>query len=508
MTRIVTDYLCQTAKRYPDKVAFVDEKRSITFSKLQEEAHHIANSIINAGLFKKPILVYLGKSVEVVAAFEGITYSGNFYSPLDTHMPEERIAKIVEKLDPAAIITDEAHKEDAEKILVGGVLLTYEDALKTPIDVAQIEETTARIIDSDVLYVLFTSGSTGTPKGVIISHKGIVDLSEWISKDLRFDESIVFGNQSPFYFSFSVYEIYQTLKNGSTTYIIPQKLFSQPTKLMAYLEENKVNTIIWVPSILTFVSTLKALNRPHLTHIKNIFFGAESFQTKHLNRWMDEYPDVRFINLFGPTEVTDTCTWYEIDRRFEDGELLPIGKSCTNKDCFLLDDGKLVTEPGQMGEICMRGSGVAYGYYNDPERTEEAFIQNPLNTAYKETIYCTGDLGRYNERGEMVYVCRKDFQIKHRGRRIELGEIETAVTALVGISECCCLYDNKKLRIVLFYTGSIEGKEINERLKESLPDYMIPGKRVQLDSMPHNLNGKIDRQVLKSMLENEEQEES
>lgn len=501
MARIVTDYLDHTAMQYPDKIAFVDEKRSITFSQLQKEAHHIASKIIDIGLYKKPILVYLNKSVQVVAAFEGITYSGNFYSPLDTCMPEERIAKIVEKLKPAAIITDAAHKEEAKTILKDRVLITYEEALNTPIDLDKIKNTTMRIIDSDVLYVLFTSGSTGTPKGVIISHKGIVDLSEWIAKDLHFDENTIFGNQSPFYFSFSAYEIYQTLRNGSTTYIIPQKLFTQPTKLMSYLEEYKVNTIIWVPSILTFISTLKALNRPHLNYIKNIFFGAESFQTKHLNRWMDEYPEARFVNLFGPTEVTDTCTWYEINRRFEDGELLPIGQSCTNKDCFLLDEGKLVKEPGQMGEICMRGSGVAYGYYNDPERTEEVFIQNPLNAAYKETIYCTGDLGRYNEHGELVYVCRKDFQIKHRGRRIELGEIETAVTALEGISECCCLYDSNKLRIVLFYSGSIEGKEINERLKESLPDYMIPSKRVQLDSMPHNLNGKIDRQALKSVLE-------
>lgn len=219
-----------------------------------------------------------------------------------------------------------------------------------------------------------------------------------------------------------MYEIYQTLRNGSTTYIVPQNLFSQPVKLMSYLEEKKVNTIIWVPSILTFISTLKALSRPHLTYIKNIFFGAESFQVKHLNRWMDEYPNVRFINLFGPTEVTDTCTWYEIDRRFEEGELLPIGRSCINKDCFLLDEGKLITETGKIGEICMRGTGVAYGYYNDSERTAEVFIQNPLNTAYKETVYCTGDLGRYNEHGELVYVCRKDFQIKHRGRRIELGK--------------------------------------------------------------------------------------
>lgn len=503
MARVVTDYLDQTAQIYPAKTAFIDENRGITFSELQNEAWHIAENLINARLFKQPVLVYLDKSVEVIVAFSGITYSGNFYIPLDTHMPEDRILKIVSKFNTITIITDKAHRKEAEKICEGGLLLIYEECQEAPIDIDKIYKVTEKIIDSDVLYVLFTSGSTGTPKGVIISHKGIIDLSEWIAKELNFDKNIIFANQSPFYFSFSVYEIYQTLRNGSTTYIVPQQLFSQPTKLMAYLEEYKINTIIWVPSILTFISTLKALNRPHLTHIKNIFFGAESFQVKHLNRWMEEYSNARFVNLFGPTEVTDTCTWYEINRRFESDELLPIGKSCTNKDCFLLDEGKLVTEVGKIGEICMRGSGVAYGYYNDPERTAEVFIQNPLNTAYKEIIYSTGDLGRYNERGELVYICRKDFQIKHRGHRIELGEIETAVAALDGISECCCLYDNQKLRIVLFYTGSIEGKKINEKLKDKLPDYMIPNKRVLLNAMPHNLNGKIDRQKLKDMLKYE-----
>lgn len=502
MAIVVTDYLDKTAEAYPDKIAFVDEKRKITFQELRTEAHHIANVLIESDIFKQPVIVYLDKSVECVAAFSGVTYSGNFYSPIDTHMPKERIAKIVDKLSPAAIVTDRMHYEEAKKIIGDGkVLVLYEDAQQIAVDIALIQKTVDKVIDSDILYVLFTSGSTGTPKGVIISHKGIVDLTEWITDALEFNENIIFGNQSPFYFSFSVYEIYQTLKNGCTTYIIPQKLFSQPTKLMVYLDENMVNTIIWVPSMLTIISTLRALNKPHLNHLKNVFFGAESFQVKHLNRWMDEYPDARFINLFGPTEVTDTCTWYEIKKRFEDNELLPIGKACKNKDVFLLDDGKLVSEPGVMGEICMRGSGVAYGYYNDPERTAEAFVQNPLNTTYHETIYCTGDLGKYNDQGELVYVCRKDFQIKYGGRRIELGEIETAASAIEGVEDCCCLYDSDKLRIVLFYVGKIDEKKINEQLKEKLPDYMVPGKRIQLDSMPHNLNGKIDRQALKAVLE-------
>ena len=214
--RIVTDYLDQTALQYPDKVAFVDENRSITFRELQNDAHHIASQLIAAKLFKKPIMVYLDKSVEVISTFAGISYSGNFYCPLDTQMPAERISKIIEKLQPAAIITDEAHREEASTLCGENILLlTCEAALSSPVDTKQIYAVTEKIIDSDVLYVLFTSGSTGTPKGVIVSHRGIIDLSEWIATDLNLDNTTIFANQSPFYFSFSVYEIYQTLRNGS-----------------------------------------------------------------------------------------------------------------------------------------------------------------------------------------------------------------------------------------------------------------------------------------------------
>lgn len=501
MVRVVTDYLDATVQKCPNKVAFADEKRELTFLQLQNEAHHIATALIQYGYRKQPVLIYLDKSVEVLAAFQGVTYSGNFYSPLDTHMPQDRIGKIVERLQPVAVITDRTHKEEAEAIANGSTIFIYEEIQNNVIDKKKIDKAVENIIDTDILYVLFTSGSTGVPKGGTISHKAIIDFTEWAAKDLGFTIESVMGNQCPLYFSMSIYDVYETLKCGCTTYIIPQMLFSQPVKLMKYLDEKKINTLVWVPSILMFISTLKALNRPHLVHLKNLFFGAEVFQTKHLNRWMNEYPDVRFVNIYGPTEITDTCIYYDVKKRFADDEMLPIGIPCRNKDCFLLDDeNKLVTKIGEIGEICARGTGLAYGYYNDPERTAEAFVQNPLNTAYKETIYRTGDLARYNEDGDLVYVCRKDFQIKHRGHRIELGEIETAVSALDGVDDNCCLYDSEKLRIVLFYTGSAEGKTINEELTKALPDYMVPGKRIHLEAMPKNINGKTDRQKLKEIL--------
>ena len=153
-----------------------------------------------------------------------------------------------------------------------------------------------------------------------------------------------------------------------------------------------------------------------------------------------------------------------------------------------------------MGELCVRGAFLAYGYYKNPEKTAEVFVQNPLNDAYPEIIYRTGDLVKYNEYGELIYICRKDFQIKHMGHRIELGEIETAVSSLPEIHANVCLYDDKKNRIVLFYTGNIEEKSLGEQLHKLLPEYMLPNKRCHLKIMPLNLNGKIDRQELKKLL--------
>lgn len=504
MARIVTDYLDHTAETYPDKPAFVDRRRSISFRELQNEAHHIASEIIALGLWKQPVVVYLNKSVECIAAFEGVTYSGNFYSPLDTKMPPERIHKIIDRLKPSAVITDSEHKSEAEEFSEGAHVILYDEAQKNAINYEGIENAKNRIIDSDVLYVLFTSGSTGTPKGAIISHRGIIDLMGWATHDLGFGHDTVFANQSPFSFSFSVFEIYQTLKHGATTYITPEELFAQPARLMHYFNDNNADTLICVPSLLQMLSQLGVLEKIHVNSLKNIFFGGELFQMKYFNRWRREYPNVRFMISFGPTEVTDTCVYYEIKRHFRDDEVLPAGITCSNKDCFILDESnRLITEPGILGEMCVRGSGISYGYYNDPENTAKAFVQNPLNTSYPEIIYRTGDLVRYNEYGEFVYVCRKDFQIKHKGIRIELGEIEAAVSSFSEIEDCCCLYDSERQRITLFYTGKIDRSDLDSKLKVLLPDYMIPRKYVQLEIMPHNMNGKIDRPRLKEYMKEE-----
>lgn len=500
MTILVTDYLERTAKKFPDKVAFADDKVSMTFSELRDSARRIATVLVKHNFFKQPVVVYMEKSPACIAAFMGVAYSGNFYTPIDVSMPEKRVKKILETLQPVVIITDKAHKKTAELIVDKNNLLMYEDMCTCPNNEKILAERRGRIIDTDILYVLFTSGSTGVPKGVIVGHRALIAYIEWVSKEFKLSECEILGNQTPFYFSMSVLDIYQTIRNGSTLYIIPKMLFSFPIRLLEYINEKQISFIYWVPSALCLPVNLKAMGKRDISCLKKVLFAGEVMPVKQLNVWRHELPNAEFSNLFGPTEVTDICSFYRVNRDLSDNESVPIGRACDNTGLLILDSADQEVVGGEMGELCVRGSFLSYGYYKNPQKTAEVFVQNPLNNSYPEIIYRTGDLVRYNEFGELVYVCRKDFQIKHMGHRIELGEIETAVSSIDGIYANVCLYDDRRNVIVLFYTGSVNEKKLAEQLRELLPGYMLPGKRCRLSTMPLNLNGKIDRQKLKAQL--------
>jgi len=502
MNSNVFEWLIETKKAYPDKAALIDSNETITFSQYYSKSLGIARAVIDKNVGPKmPVVVYLEKSARVLVSFMGIAASGNFYSPIDIDMPASRVNKILETLKPALVITTAELKPEFAKYDYSGEYLLYED-IKPLEEDEKVEEALSKIIDTDLLYVLFTSGSTGTPKGVCIAHRGVIDYIDWVTKTFNVDKDDRFGNQAPFYFDNSILDIYSTMKTGATMYVIPKKLFSQPVPLMEYLKENQINTIFWVPSALMVISKLKAFRNVDLSDtLKKVLFCGEVMPNKQLNIWRSYLPNVTYANLYGPTEITDACTYYIVDREFSDDESLPIGYAMKNTDILVLDDeNKLVTEPNKVGELCVRGTGIAYGYYNNPEKTKEAFVQNPLNSAYEEKIYRTGDLVSYNERGEIIYLSRKDFQIKHMGHRIELGEIETAVSSLEGVTSCCCLYDDKHSKIVLFVDKEMTKEDARKDLETMIPEYMIPGKIKFMETFPLNANGKIDRVKLKELL--------
>ena len=504
MNANVLTYLDENAKRLPDKVAIWDDGNETTYKQYRDKGLAIAEQIITLGISKKPIVVYMAKSAKVLISFAAVGYSRNFYSPIDVEMPDARVVKIFETLKPALVITTEDLKDKLPNFGYDGRVILYEDISDEPTDESAVVRIQGKIIDTDLLYVLFTSGSTGVPKGVGITHRGVIDYADAHVQLFDYNENDNIGNQAQFFFDLSVGDIYPAMKSGAQLTLIPHGLFMRPVKLLDFIKERNINTIYWVPSALMIVSRLKAFRNVDVSGtIKKVMFCGEVMQSKQLNIWRSYIPDAMYCNLYGPTEATVASTYFIVNRDIDDSESLPIGEAMPNSDILILDeDDKEVmpTDTESVGELCIRGTGVTVGYYANEEKTKEALVQNPLVTAYEEKIYRTGDLVRYNSRGELTYVCRKDFQVKHMGHRIELGEIETAYSAIEDMPVGCVLYDDNHSRIVLITEGEINKEEVSERIEGMVPEYMVPNKYISVEKMPLNANGKIDRVKLKDLL--------
>ena len=498
MVKNILQMLEKTAQAFPEKAGFADCNGRIIYKDIVTYAKAIGTYIASMGTRGRAVAVIQEKSKESVVSFMGIVYSGNFYVPIDTKMPDDRIRKILDAVDPCAILTDDQNYMRSQSLKEESNVILYTDVIKTCPDENILEEIRRKAIDTDPIYALFTSGSTGTPKGVVCCHRSVIDYADWLVDTFDFAENTIFGNQTQFYFSMSVLDIYATIRSGAELHIVPQGLFTFPVELLRYLNDQKVNSIYWVPTALCTVANLRALNKIQMPYLKKILFAGESMPTKQLNMWRKHIPDALYANLFGPTEITDIGLYYIVNREFSDDEPLPIGNTCDNVDILILDENGKEVRDGEKGELCIRGSFLALGYYNDPEKTSDVFIQNPSNNHYPELIYKTGDLVSVNEYGELMYHGRQDFQIKHRGNRIELGEIEAAAGGIEGVELCACIYDDIKKKIVLFYAGQkMEFNEIEAILKTKVLEYMLPEEVIYLKQFPYNANGKIDRKQLK-----------
>lgn len=494
----ILDCLEETAKRFPDHIICEDETEAVTYRQFVARAKAVGAYLSRYHESRKPVAVFMDNTAASWAAMVGAVYSGNFYVVIDAQMPIERVKSIFATLSPIAVIADEACRAQAVR-LEGVDVCFYEEIVSTLVDDSVLQAIRARMVDTDPVYTLFTSGSTGVPKGTVVNHNSVMKYAAWYIQTFQIDETTIFGSQTPFYFSMSVSTMFSTLLTGARLVVIPKQLFSFPIKLIEFMNEKKVNTIYWVPSAMNMIANFKALDKLELPDLKTVLFAGEVMPNKQLNYWRSHMPKTTlFANLFGPTETTDIATYYVVDREFQDSEPLPIGRACSNCSVMVLKADNTLAADGEEGELCVRGPFLASGYYNNPEKTAEVFVQNPLNTAYPERIYRTGDIVRYNSRGELMYVSRKDFQIKHQGYRIELGEIETAVSAVENVYECACLYDEEKSLIVLYCTGKdLSARIILQGVRDRLPKYMMPNKCIFLAEMPHNANGKIDKKLLK-----------
>lgn len=489
----VLEYLEKTVKKYPDKIAFVDEKEKITFNECYLNALKIGNYFIKEKIYKEPIYIFMNKSINMLQSFFGVLYSGNFYVPIDINMPIERINLIINNVNAKYLIYDIENLDKVNCLKFEGKSILYNTLLEIDIDMFNINCVKNKVIDTDPVYISFTSGSTGIPKGVVGYHRGIIDYIDNLSKVLNIDENTVFGNQSPLHLDACMKEIYCTLKCASTTYLIPKKLFSFPVQLVKYLNDNKINTICWVVTALQTISSFGTFNEIIPKYLHTIAFGSEVFLAKQFNIWKKTLKNSRFINLYGPTEATGMSCYYEVDKILEENEKIPIGKPFLNTDIFLLNDNGELVKNGEEGEIYIRGTCITYGYYNDFDKTSEVFVQNPLNNYFREIVYKTGDIGKYDENGILHFISRKDYQIKHMGHRIELGEIDVNTSKIEKIKDCCTIYSKNDNKIVLYYCGEIKKIDIMKKLRDILPKYMLPNVIIQLDNIPLLSNGKKNR---------------
>lgn len=500
----VAEYLLESVQKFPDKVAFCEEGKEITFKGLDRVARNLAARITHElnGKKNQPIAVFMEKGIDTITAFVGILYSGNYYSPIDVHSPEARIKLVMNILEPQIVIVNDVNNVKSiieEDIWQNKKVIDLNDLQNVYMDF-DVERAICNVLDIDPAYVLFTSGSTGVPKGVVVNHRAIIDYQEWLTDTFSFDEQTIFGNQAPLYFDNSILDIYQTLKNGATMVFIPEKYFIFQSKLIPFINEYKVNTIFWVPSALTGVANSGIMEKYQFEYLQKVLFCGEVMPVKQLNEWKKYYPDLLYANLYGPTEITDVCSYYIVDREFEDTDLLPIGYPCRNTDIIVLNEEDKMVKADEAGELCVRGCCLSNGYYKQPQKSEEVFVQNPLNTCYRDLIYRTGDIVKYNDLGELVYLCRKDSQIKYQGYRIELGEIDNAGYSIEGITQACALFDGEKIIFYASVKNELSEKNIYQQLKTRIPSYMMPKKIVILPELPLNSNGKIDRTYLKAKI--------
>lgn len=494
---VLEDLARQAAER-PQAIAVADATQCWSFAQLAAGSDALASTLLRRGVQKgQAVGVVARRSAAVIAMFLAVVKAGGFYVPIDPDWKPEKLRHVCEN-SGLTLLLDTIAPTVLPPQCDG---LVCDDALwQAPVEQAALAAIRAELQPTDPLYLIYT-GSTGVPKGVLKTHGAMCSYIAAFTAQFPATPSDVLGNQTPFFFDASAKDIYWMLHDGCRLEVLDTGLFSQPYALIEYLNERRVSVIAWVPSALMIVSQLNTFADILPQYLRAVFFIGEVFPMKQFLAWQRALPQVRFVNLYGQSELAGACCYYEVDRVFSPEETLPIGQPFSNAEIFLLADGQVVTQPGQIGEIGIVSPALATEYYGEPEKTAAAFVSF-THEGRCLRLFRTGDMARYTPTGLLEFAARCDAQIKHMGYRIELGEIEAAANSLPEIIDCACLYDTNQSRLVLFCTVQPGATKpaLRRALREKLSSYMVPSRIEILPQLPRNANGKTDRVLLRTYL--------
>lgn len=496
------------------KVAFENASRAAIrqadgvlhkYLELEELSNQIAHFMIRKGMtINNVAVIFNNKTLLSYSIMLACLKAGVIYVNIDPLSPIERLKKMVDQCDPS-IFFYYSGSIDVNNLPIFNNANLAEYTSDSFIKSLKIEPKYTPIQTKDVTgvtpaYIMFTSGSTGFPKGVVISHSNVLNFINWSVSVFGTTVDDIFTNVNPMHFDNSVFDFYSSIFTGASIIPVIDKLTRNPRKMLDFL--NKLDPTIWfsVPSMLVYMMKLRALKQNDLLSLRIVSFGGEGFPKNQIrNLWEFWGHRVKFINVYGPTECTCICSSYEISRDdLINEELLPLGPIAPNFYKLIIDETGLPVVNEIMGEMCIGGPNVGLGYYNDPSKTSEVFIQNPLIVSHKEIIYKSGDIVRFDKNKNILhFIGRKDNQIKRMGYRIELEEIEHALNSLDYVKENSVIVPESD-RIVACVCSEIKDSEmfIND-LQKLLPHYMIPDTFRFFDELPKNQNGKIDRMKLK-----------
>lgn len=516
--------LTASAKLRPEAEAVRHMDEALTYGQLDRLSNQVAHSLIANGVMRGDrVGIYLQKSAAAIATIFGILKTGACYVPVDANAPGLRLQEIGRQCGFRALITSQAlyrklgtsfHCEcpmnaiffvdEAPDAALPLPAFTFADHLPEQAS----EDPAVPVIDGDLAYILFTSGSTGVPKGVMLSHLNALTFVNWGCETFNITANDRLSNHAPFNFDLSVFDIFVAIKAGAAISLVPEGLAVFPLQLSAFIQDQRITVWYSVPMVLTLLQARGKLEERDLSALRWVLFAGEVFPTKHLRALMEKLPHPRYANLYGPTE-TNVCAYYEVEPLSpEQTAPIPIGKACANTDLIPINaDGKRVVTTNEEGLLYARGSTVMQGYYGRPEASAACFIPNPYTVGREEKLYCTGDWVTLDEKGNYLFVGRKDHMIKTRGYRVELGEIEAVMVAHPAIDEAVALaipdeaIGNAIHAVATVASGTtLDSMQLKQHCADKLPAYMVPEKIEFRDSLPRTDNGKIDRRRLVSEL--------